>query len=854
MLLFRLIYRHISRRLPQSILFVVGVALGVAVGVAIDLANNSASRAFSLSTQSLTGRTTHQIVGGPAGLDADFYRQVREELGGQPSAPIVESYVRVVSLNDQPLRLLGIDPLAEAPFRSYLSRQIEAASQADLATYAAFVSQPNTVLISQTLADRFGLQVGDSLTLRLNERRGVVKIVGLLQPSDTLSKQALDDLMLAELGTAQTLLNMSGRLTRIDLILPDDYDTSRISAILPPGAALLTPRQRTDALGQMTNAFEVNLRALSLLALVVGVFLIYNTVMFSVVQRRGVIGIMRSLGTTKRQIFALVIGEALLLGLIGTLLGLALGVLMGRMTVGAVSQSISDLYFRVNVQEIAVDPITLVRGSIIGIAASLGAALLPAFDATRTTPAGSMRRSELEQNTLRLLPYVTGVGIAMSGGGVLVLQIRTQNLVISFGALFMVIIGAALFTPLSMVVLLRLMTPLSAKIFGVLGKMASRAVIRSLSRTSIAVAALTLAVSVIVGVGVMIASFRLTVINWLDILLGADIYISTPAASSDSAPNFDPSLADQLAAVDGIETVALVRQAEVIAPAYPDLPPVNVVAISMDISGGRRRFAWTTVPADEDYRQRLPLGQVMVSETFAFHRGITPEKNTITLLTEQGEQTFEVFGVFYDYTTDQGALLMDLEVYRRYFNDPYLTSFGLFLEPDTNLAAVIQTLKTETLAGMELQIQSNRELRAGALEVFDRTFSITAALQVVATLVAFIGILSALMALQLEHGREYGIMRANGMTPFQLRVFTLLQTGLMGIVSGVFALPIGLALAAILLYVINVRSFGWSMDLILPPKELGQAFGVALLAALAAGIYPAWRVSNLQAADAIRGE
>jgi putative ABC transport system permease protein len=197
---------------------------------------------------------------------------------------------------------------------------------------------------------------------------------------------------------------------------------------------------------------------------------------------------------------------------------------------------------------------------------------------------------------------------------------------------------------------------------------------------------------------------------------------------------------------------------------------------------------------------------------------------------------------------------MDYDVYRRYFDDPYITSMGVFIEDDADLSAVIDTLRTETLVGQDLEVQSNRELREGALEVFDRTFSITAALQVLAIIVAFIGILSALIALQLEHVREYGIMRANGMTPWQLRRFTLLQTGLMGTVSGLMALPIGLALAMILIRVINVRSFGWSMPLTLPPREFIQAFAVAIVSSLLAGVYPAWRVGKIRAVEALRNE
>ncbi|MFP4321387.1 MAG: FtsX-like permease family protein [Anaerolineales bacterium] len=857
MLILRLISRHIARRKMQSVLFVLGVALGVAVGVAIDLANTAASRAFSLSAESITGETTHQIVGGPSGLDETIYEDSINPRDAIQSAPIIEESVRAITLNEQPLTLLGVDVQAEIPFRDYLQtiREENAEpSREQLATLRDFVTSQDAALISRTLAERNELTVGDTLAVRINAQRVELRIIALLDATDQLDEAALDDLLIMDLNNAQTLLDMPDRLTRIDLIVPDDAALDALRADLPEGVSIIRPALRAEALAQMTEAFEINLRALSLLALVVGIFLIYNTVMFSVVQRRQVIGIMRSLGTSKRQIFRIVIGEALLLGSLGTVLGLGLGVVMGQGTVDAVSQTVSDLYFRVNVQEVTIPPQTMLTGAVVGIVGSFLAATIPAIDATRTTPAGSMRRSDLEQNTARLVPYITGVGAVMIIAGVLILQIPTENLIISFAGLFLVVDGAALFTPLGMIVLMRIFTPLTGALFGVLGRMAPRSVVRSLSRTAVAVAALTLSVSVIVGVGLMIGSFRATVADWLQTSLGADIFISTPALSTDSTPDIDPTLADDIAQIEGVAEVPVVRNVEVIAPEYPDLPPAQVTAISADIARGERRFEWQNLPAGQSYFEALEAGQVMVTEPFAYRRDITPDNNTITLMTDQGPQTFEVIGVFYDYTSDRGSLFMHLDTYRAYYDDPFITSLAVFAEPDADIDALMERLRDDVVAGLELDVQSNRQIREGALEIFDRTFSITVALQILAIIVAFIGILSALMALQLEHVREYGIMRANGMTPGQIRQLTLIQTGLMGVVAGLLALPIGVALAYILIDVINIRSFGWSMPLRLPPGEFIQAFAVAVLAALLAGAYPAWRVSRISTAEALRGE
>lgn len=849
---FSLAQRWIARRPLQSVLFVLGVALGVAVVVAIDLANNSASRAFALSSESISGRANAQILGGTSGLPTEVYRALRLDLGLDAVAPIVEEYVRVAELGDRPMRLLGVDPFAEPPFRDYLTTvQVADATQTAYQSLNEFIAQPNTALISTATAVRYGVEVGDTISLQTGGEPASLRVVGTLQTNDTLSAQALDGLILADIATAQEIIGQPGTISRIDLILPTDYDLNQLQVLLPPGAALTTPQQSNGALAQMTDAFELNLQALSLLALVVGAFLIYNTVTFNVVQRRTILGVLRALGATKGQIFALILGEAVLLGAIGTVLGLGVGIIFGRAAVGLIAQTISDLYFTVSVQSVTLDPFTLFKGIAIGLAASIAAALVPSLDATRTPPAGSLRRSLLEESTLRLLPLITGVAALSCVVGIILLLLPVNSLFVSFGGLFAIVVGGALFTPAFLVALMRLVTPFTERIFGVLGKMAPRAVSRSLSRTGIAVAALTVAVSVIVGVSVMIESFRGTVGDWLNTTLGADIYVSSPSVmATRPVGDIDATILNTLTALEGIERVESARNVTVLAPEYPDLPPVNMTVATGDVTAGARQFVWQTA---DDYFAALDAGGVMVSEPFAARRGITQDNASITLLTDQGERLFPVIAVYYDYTSDQGTVFMSDPVYRRYFTDPYISSLAIFVQPGVDAAEALVRVQ-DALAGTDLTAQSNRTLREGAFTVFERTFSITGAIRLLAVVVAFIGILSALMALQIEGTRQYGVMRAVGMTARQLWQFTMLQTGLMGATAGLLALPIGLALAIVLIYAINVRSFGWTMQLNPAPGEFAFAFGAAVVAALLAAIYPAQRLMRLVTARALRTE
>lgn len=842
----RLALRHISRRWFQSAMFVLGVALGVAVVIAIDIANESASRAFSLSSESLVGRASHQIVGGPNGFPTQIHTDLRISQGIRQSAPVVTEFVRIAG-SDQALRLLGVDPLAEAPFRSYLAAE---SAEVDFAALMRIISEPGALVISEALAQRLSLDIEDSLQISAGGRFSAARLIGILQPENNASRQALDDLIISDIATAQEITGMSGRISRIDLILDDD-EIAPLKAALPAGIRLVDVKQE-NSLDQMIAAFELNLQAMSLLALVVGLFLIYNTVNLSVAQRRGTIGIMRSLGATKRQIFRFILLEAFVLGLVGTALGLAIGIIFGRGTVALVSQTISDLYFSVKVQGISIPPLTLVKGALVGIAASLLAAALPSWQATRIPPAGVMKRANEEKSARRLLPMMTAGAIALNLLGFILLG-APGSLTLGFTALLCVIVGGALFTPLALVITLRLLSRPCEALFGVLGRLAARAVIRSLSRTGVAVAALTVAVSVIVGVSSMIGSFRLTVADWLETSLGAQIYVSPPLfASNNASVDVDIALKAIAKAVPGVTAVSSARHVVVSAPDYPDMPPVNLLASDFDIAGDKRRFKWSHVPV-EAHQAALDAGQVMVSESFASRRGIDAQRNTITLDTETGAHTFEVFGVYYDYSTDQGTVYIARAVYDRFFADPFISSLGIFTAEDADIETVISELRAQ-YAAFDLLVQDNASLRAGALEVFDRTFAITIALRLLTTLVAFIGILAALMALQLEHAREYGVMRASGMTARQLTHFAMIQTGLMGLVAGLLALPIGLLTSLILTHVINLRSFGWTMEFAPQPSQLLEALLVALVAALLAGLYPALLLGRLKPAEALRRE
>ncbi|MCC7359831.1 MAG: ABC transporter permease [Anaerolineales bacterium] len=838
--------RDLRRRPLQTALMILGIALGVAVVIAIDLANTSARRAFELSTATVVGRATHQIVGGPSGVPADFYRKLRAEWGYRLSAPVVEGVAEAVDLDQQPLRILGVDPLAEAPFRSYLSNaggQVIALDQLFL--------KPGAVLAGAGLAQQYGLQVGSVITLLVNDHLAPVTLVGVLEPQEASNRRALDGLLLADIATGQELFDRAqgDTLSRIDLILTE-AEAEALAAKLPAGLRLAAASEQSATVAQLTAAFQLNLTALSLLALVVGMFLIYNTVMFSVVQRRAVLGTLRALGVTGEQLCALILLETAGVAVVGALLGLGLGWLLGQGAVRLVTQTINDLYYVIAVRDA---PLTLwgaVKGVGLGLGAGLLAAVPPALEAASVEPITVMRRSSLEERVRGWLPRLGAAGLALGGMGAAALLLIQRSLVASFAGLFAIVIGLALVVPVATQALMAAAGPLLRRLTGVLGGMAARTVTQSISRTSVAIAALMVAVSVTIGVSVMIASFRSTVANWLNLTLVADIYITSPTPGGARAgTTIDPGTPALVAAVSGVAAVDSIRTVTVDS----EFGPITLSAADTQRRRSAALYRFANGASAEAVWAQLQDGAVIASEPFAYRHNLPTSGGSVTLRTDHGEHTFPVAAIYYDYASDQGTLLMPREVYARYWNDRQLTGVAVYVAAGADPAAVAEALRT-ALRGTALQVQVNRALRDEALVVFDRTFAITNALRILAVVVAFIGVLSALMALQIERSRELATLQALGLTTGQLWRLTLTETGLMGATAGLLSLPTGLVLALVLVYVINLRSFGWTIQLTLDPWVFAQALAVSILAAVLAAVYPMRRLLALPVAAALRRE
>lgn len=862
MILWKATVRHYVKHPWQILLSVVGITLGVAVVVAIDLTNSSAKKAFELSADAVTGKATHQIIGISAKVPESLYIELKKQEDLSDLAPVVEGYAKLINNKNvengnDAYQIVGIDPFVEIPFRNYLG---ETTSSLNV---LRFMGEKNAAIIAKSTAKRLQVKQNEQLTVLVSGIEQTLTVVGFINDSQEIDELALSSLIFVDIASAQELLGMQKELSRIDVIIPDNSAGKRtlqeLRVSLPSNIDIVSARSRNLAMSQMTKAFETNLTALSLLALIVGMFLIYNTMTFAVVLRRQIIGSLRALGVTRQEIFKMIFAESIFIGLISTWFGIFFGILLANTLLELVSRTINDLYFVLNVHSLDISFASLLKGVVIGVMATALTGFLPAYEAAKSSPRASLARSTLELKYRRAIAWTKWLGGGVMFLGILVLFIPHSMLWLSFMGLLCIIVGFVLYVPQLTLILVKLFVPVHNKLLGTLGNISARSVGSSLSRTSVAIASLTVAIATTIGVSVMIDSFRGSVIAWLDNTLKADVFVTTPGiVTSQSKGNLSEIWVERFKTMPEVRDVSVTRNVQLQAP--KGITELNVLKISKDMFSKFDIKQGNYLSALQGFFEEDGL---IISEPYAFKHDIDVGE-LLVLPTDKGLKSFKVMGIYVDYGSDQGIVTINRDTYERYWDDRSITSLGLHTNQSVNvkyfidkLNAVVADYRAKALNvndEQQLIIKSNHAIKQASIRVFDRTFVVTEVLRLLAIFVAFVGIVSALMAIQFERRAEIALFRVLGLTPQEVWLVVSGETGLIGAIAGILAIPLGLILAAVLIFVINRRSFGWSMELTLDPMLLLQSLLLAVTAAMIAGMIPAFKMSRSNPVSSLREE
>ena len=852
MILRALVLRPIVREPLRTTLTLLGIAVGVAVVVAIALSNQSALRAFRESVDAVAGRANWQIAS-DTGIDEELLVRLQPLWArGVRFAPVID-LSGLVEPSQVPIRILAVDLLSDLHFRDYRYASVVTGKDETPATYLALF-QHDSVVVPATFAREHALRLGAPLTLSVLGVRKTMTVRGILEPRGpaTAFNGAIAVL---DIASAQASFGMNGRLSRIDLIVPNDDAASldAIRRIVPAAARLERPSRRNERVEKMLRAFRVNLFALAGVALLVGMFLVYNTVLISILRRRKDVGIFKTLGVSPRQIFAAFLGEGLVFGAAGSLLGIALGNALAYGILSLIGRTINALYVTSAPERIELTPAIVVTGIAVGTVLALLSAIQPSIEAAHVRPS-ELIRPGLQQRVARgaRVTFAIAAAICFALGAVMTRMPPVGGIAVGgYAAVLFVVIGFSLVSPMIITAASRALSRPMQRGFGIVGRLAAASIPASLRRTSVATAALALATGMMVAVALMVGSFRETVRIWVDQTVSSDLWLRPARGLSNAdVALFPASISEELRRVPFIAAFERVRGRNITLGDSI----IEIGGADLDVSarfGDLPMVAPST--AREALRNAIAHDGVLVSESFAskFGKGLGSE---VELPTAHGLRRFPITGVYRDYSSDRGAVVMQRALYVSSFDDDAISTVVIYLRRGVSAEEARARLEAQFGPKYHAFAVLNRDIRGEVMKIFDQTFLITYALLGIAIVVAVLGIINTLAALILERTRELALLRVLGMTHGEVRRMIVLESAIVGLTSTVAGLAMGYVLSWILIFVINKQSFGWTIEFHTPAQLIAASLAVTFLAAVCAGLAPARLAARINIGTALKAE
>lgn len=832
--------KSLARQLRQGrtlfLLTVAGVALGVASVVAIQTLNRGALAAFDGSVRAVSGRADLTVTGALPTFDEAVLPEILGDREVVAAWPLVRMDVAVAGTEGVFLDLVGFDVFAPVGYPLHEGSAQDAAQAGRLLTDA--LTRPGWVALTPAFAARRGWAVGDTFTVSSGSRTATLA-VGALVDFQAVEPLAPRRLAVMDIAWAQALLGRQGRIHQIDVVLEDGADPTiaarRLEQALGRGVRVLTPEQRRQDAAGLLAAFRLNLTALSLISVFVGLFLVLTAVQAALIRRRTEFGVLRSLGATPRQLLGLILAEAALVGLVGVALGVPLGWLAALRNLENVSGTLTSIYVLEGIESLRLPAEVVLLAVGVGVIGAVAGALAPAVETAR-------------RDTRRLLAPIalhrrTGATAGRLAVAALVVAILVTVVFLAWGRGFQLggfVYGFVMMVSLPLVVPLAVREasrPFRPRGLGPAFSIRNLAV--RLHTTSLAVAALAVTASMMIGVTLLIGGFRATLVTWLDTTIRADVYVTTESwvrAGNDAF--LDRPLLASLAARPDVVAVEEQRRLRVRTNA----------GRQVWLNGIR-----TTNPPGAELSTRLPLvdgdpvavsrlmeqGHALVGEPLARKGGYAPG-DTLRIVGPDGPVAWPIAGVTYDYSSEGGSAFVLMETLASALGPSPTNNAALFLAPGADADRVADELAAAH-AGRPLIFRSNRSLRTEVLAIFDQTFAVTRTLQAMALLIAVCGVSLTLLIQARERAGELALLRALGATRRQIFGVFLGEGTAMGAVGLVLGLGGGIGLAALLILVINRAWFGWTIRPVWPGADLAIQAALVLLAAAAAALYPALR-------------
>ncbi len=821
-----------------------GVALGVAAVVSIQIINQNALATFGASVRAVSLDADIIVRTAEVPLDERLLAEVLSDPAVRYARPVHRVEVAYFKATDEKIFLdvLGVD--LSAPGRLPLNGAPDSLGEI-LAVRGWTAVTPELARDLNLTSPSVGASEGTAFEV-VAGTEAVSLVTGATVDFRRVAPLASSRVLLMDIAQSQDLFDERGVIDDINVFLVEgaelDPTVARLREALGERAAVTTPGEREEQADGLLSAFRLNLTALSLISLLVGLFLVYTSVQASLVRRRRELGVLRSMGATKGQVLRLLLSEAAAVGLVGTAVGLPVGYLAATFNVDAVSGTLRDIYLLDEIEQLAVPVWIYFLAAALGLGGAMLGSLLPSLDAVAREPRELLGRAQLSERSSRLAPRLALIGF--------VVALLTLGWYALFGqgisyAGFVLAVSLLLVIPALSPWLLQTVASWSPA-----SRLGASYAVRTLQSgraqsSGLTVAALGIAFSMLVAITLMIGSFRATLEVWIDQVVIADVFVSTATSEHGSrTAGFPAEVIEQVRSRDGVRYADGIRRREGTANGRG----VRIVAVDLSVPNAVERYPIFDGVADADALVRGDA--VLVTEPFARKSG-TWSGDTVTLDTASGEKTLSVSGVFYDYSTERGVVYMHLDTYAELFGAGQPIGLALYLEDGVDPEAVVRDLQTN-LAVPGLYARSNQTLRTRVFEIFEQTFAITRLLQGMSLVIAAFGITLTLFVIAGERRAELALYRALGATRRQVfRLFVGKGVALGGLGTGIGVVG-GTLLAGILVFIINRELFGWTIQVYVPWWALAEQIVTVGAVALVAAAVPALRASETPAGELTR--
>lgn len=836
MILLRLIsWPYVRKHLLRTLLTTAGIVLGVGVLIGMRTANESVMGSFQSTVNKIAGSTQLQVTAGDTGFEEEALERVQAVPGVRVASAVIEAVAATGLPGQGNLLILGVDMTSDRGLRDY---DLESGDEAVIDDPLVFLAQPDSIIVTREFAVRNNLQVNSRIPMTTMDGKKQFTVRGVMRAGGMAGAFG-GNLAIMDVYAAEKVFGRGRRFDRIDLAVKEGYTVPGVQAAIEkaigPGFTVEAPSNRGTQFESMLSAHRISIQVMSLFALFIGMFIIYNAFSIAVTQRRYEIGILRALGASRRQIRTLFLMESFIEGVVGSIGGLGLGLLLARGMMGFIGGLIESVYGveQTTLHSLAIDPRLLIGSVAMGILTSMFAAWMPASEASRVDPVIALQKGKAQTISAQETKLRYWIAAAFLALACVSLFFETFRPAFYLG-FTLAIAGMLLLSPAIAVGITRLLRPLLCKLRPVEGALAADALIQAPRRTAGTVAALMLSLTMVVGfAGLAVASYK-SITGWMEIALNPDLIVATSQNLASRTFRFPAKLGEELKTVDGVDVVQDVTAPRIIFRNRP----VLLVAAPIASLGRTARRTPLAGDTDDMYRRTAAGEGVMVADNLALLNNLHLGE-MVEISTPSGVLRLPIVGVVEDYSDQSGTFLIDREVYKHYWKDDSCSLFRIYVKKGASPLDVRKRILDRFGGQSKLFVFTNQDLRDYIIKVTDQWFGISYAQVFVAIFVAILGIVNTLTVSITDRRRELGVLQAVGALRSQIRHTIWMEALSVALVG----LLMGLALGAVFLYyilqILRRDVAGLRLAYEFPLKVALWLFPVILGAALLSALGPA---------------